>query len=147
MILESCQLLSTAHRILDDNLDPTLDSILYKATHKNHPSAVWVRQSKENYLWLCNLTIALCDEYTYRYGKIHKCDSEGLIFVFLKNIPKNIPDVPFTEPPQAMPDECRISGDSISAYRNYYINNKQHLASWQGKVNSRNAPEWFHANI
>ena len=36
MILEYAQLLSTAHRVLDG--DDSI-SVVYKATHKNHPSA------------------------------------------------------------------------------------------------------------
>jgi len=42
-----------------------------------------------------------------------------------------------------MPDDVKVAGDSIKSYRNYYINNKMHLASWRGKVNSRNIPNWF----
>ena len=46
MILETAQLLSTAHNELDGG------QIAYKTTHKNHPSAVWARKSLDNYLWL-----------------------------------------------------------------------------------------------
>jgi hypothetical protein len=65
MILESAQLLSTAHHILDKSTS----SELYKPTHKNHPSAIWVRQSYKNYQWLYNHFISLCEEYTKRYNK------------------------------------------------------------------------------
>jgi hypothetical protein len=116
---------------------------LYKATHIHHPSAVWVRQSKENYLWLANMLLALCEEYTYRYGKVHKTERDGLVNVLLKNIPNNIADSNFTQPTPAMPDEVKISGDSIKSYRNYYINNKTHLASWK----KRSTPGWYNANI
>ena len=70
MILEYAQLLCTAHRELDgDNcMHP---DVLYKATHKNHPSAVWTRQCSRNYIWLYYLWRELCKEYTYRYGKEH----------------------------------------------------------------------------
>jgi Pyrimidine dimer DNA glycosylase len=162
MILEYCQLLSTAHRVLDghmiegknDNgrkytryeLDGLDDELFYKATHINHPSAIWCRQSKRNYVWLHALLQALCKEYTFRYGKIHKCERDDLV-EYLTNPPKNIPDAPFTEPTPAMPDEVKVAGDSISSYRNYYIKNKTHLASWSGKINSRNTPEWFNASI
>jgi hypothetical protein len=139
MILEHCQLLSTAHRILDkDCLTPRLDGILYKATHANHPSAIWVRQSNKNYLWLANMTVELCYEYTYRYGKIHKCQDKILPWLLLY-IPKNIPEGPFTEPPQAMPEEVKVPGNSVEAYRKYYINNKAHLASWK----NREVPQWY----
>lgn len=159
MILEYAQLLSTAHRVLDGyeyagisasgrkkkiwKLDSDYDSVLYSATHINHPSAVWVRQSKQNYIWLSNLLIALCEEYTYRYGKTHKVERDGLCYVLLKNVPNAIADSDFTQPTPAMPDDVKVSGDSLASYRNYYINNKTHLANWK----KRTTPEWYIANI
>ena len=158
MILEYAQLLSTAHRILDGTVSTGLtktgrkktvyaladyrDTILYSATHVNHPSATWVRQSKENYIWLANLLLALCEEYTYRYGKIHKVERDGLCYVLLKNVPSNIPNKPFTEPTPAMPDDVKIIDNSIASYRNYYIKNKTHLAKWK----NRPIPEWYKDN-
>ena len=159
MILEYAQLLSTAHRVIDgvlvDGFSPSgrkrktyvladhRESVLYSATHLNHPSASWVRQSKENYLWLANMLVALCEEYTYRYGKTHKVERDGLCYVLLKNIPYNIGNSGFTQPTPAMPDDVKISGDSIKSYRNYYINNKTHLANWK----KRTTPEWYIANV
>jgi len=159
MILEYAQLLSTAHRVLDGvelsglsasgrkkkfwTLADSRDYTLYKATHIHHPSAVWVRQSAENYLWLANMLVALCEEYTYRYGKTHKVERDGLCNVLLKNIPHNIRNSGFTQPTPAMPDEVKIPGDSLASYRNYYINNKTHLANWK----KRKVPEWFNANV
>lgn len=155
MILEYAQLLSTAHRYLDGNvtvglsvsgrkrttyiLDSTLNSILYASTHINHPSAIWVRKSPENYLWLANMLIALCEEYTYRYGKTHKVERDGLCYVLLKNIPKNIGNEGWSEPTPAMPDEFKVPGDSIQAYINYYVGAKKHLANWK----KRTIPSWY----
>ena len=156
MILEYAQLLSTAHRVLDGEQTPWFttaagrkkrewmlyddrQNILYAATHLNHPSAVWVRQSTENYLWLSNLLVALCEEYTHRYGKTHKVERDGLCFVLLKNVPANIGNKGWSEPTPAMPDEVKIPGDSIASYRNYYINNKSHLAKWK----KRSIPQWY----
>ena len=163
MILEYAQLLSTAHRYLDGTqsvglsktgrkqtryvLPDSRESLLYFATHINHPSAVWVRQSIGNYYWLSNLLVDLCKEYTYRYGKVHKCERDGLVQLLHDCIPDNMNVIAFTEPTPAMPDDVKIAGDSLASYRNYYISNKQHLASWKGKVNSRNIPEWFNANL
>ena len=121
--------------------------MLYSATHINHPSAIWVRQSLSNYMWLSHLLVELCHEYTYRYGKVHKCESIGLVKCLLNNVPENIPNGPFTEPTPAMPDDVKVSGNSIASYRNYYIQNKTHLASWSGKVNSRPVPEWYYASV
>lgn len=159
MILEYAQLLSTAHRVLDGVLTDGLsqsgrkrklyvlndsrNEILYSATHVNHPSAVWCRQSDSNYMWLAELLEECCKEYSYRYGKIHKVESSGLM-QSLKNIfPKNIPNKPFTEPTPAMPDECKVPGNSLMSYHNYYNMNKSHLWSWKGKINSRPVPKWL----
>ena len=153
MILEYAQLLSTAHRFLDGSpiidrgtrtgrqrttyiLLDNRDALLYRATHINHPSAVWVRQSDANYAWLYRMFGALMDEYTYRYGKTHACErlSDALSYR-----PKNIPKGSFTQPTPAMPDELKVPGDSIKSYRQYYNISKTHLANWK----NRPIPEWF----
>ena len=159
MILEYAQLLSTAHRVIDGTitqgtsasgrkrttyrLADQREGVLYSATHINHPSAIWVRQTSSNYMWLYDLWVCLMEEYTYRYGKVHKCESIGLVKMLINQVPNNIPNGPFTEPTPAMPDDVKVSGDSIASYRNYYIQNKSHLASWSGKINSRPVPEWY----
>ena len=158
MILESCQLLSTAHRILDGtetmaksktgrnvkrwSLPDGRNDVLYSATHIHHPSAVWCRYSKENYKWLHSLLVELCAEYTYRYGKVHKCQQIGLVDV-LRETPTKFNHQGFTEPTPAMPDSVKVPGDSVASYRNYYINNKTHLAAWTGKINGRPVPHWY----
>jgi len=159
MILEYAQLLSTAHRVLDGVLTVGLsksgrkrqqyvlpderEQMLYSATHVNHPSAVWCRQTDSNYIWLSKLLKELCKEYTYRYGKVHKCEQIGLVDALFHNTPKNIRNGNFTGPTPAMPDECKVENDSLQSYRNYYAMNKQHLASWKGKINSRMTPSWL----
>ena len=159
MILEYAQLLSTAHRILDGTVSIGLgktgrkqtryvlpddrESVLYSATHINHPSAVWCRQSAMNYHWLYTLLVECCKEYTYRYGKIHKCESSGLVNR-LQTTPTNINGTKdFTEPTPAMPEDVKVPGDSINSYRRYYVMNKEHLWSWSGKINSRERPKWL----
>jgi hypothetical protein len=155
MILEYAQLLSTAHRILDGVqfidassgrkikrwylTDPTAEYLLYKATHINHPSAVWAREREGNYVWLSQLLLDLCKEYTHRYGKIHKCESDGLVAWLVTYVPENITLKSFTEPTPAMPDDCKVAGDSLASYRKYYIQNKHHLAKWK----NRDIPDWY----
>lgn len=143
MILEYCQLLSTAHRVLDGRLidkrwqhsDINKDVILYKATHINHPSAIWTRQSKANYLFLFELLSRLSEEYTYRYGKIH---ASTCLFDVLKNAPINISNNALTDVPQCMPDYCKLH-DTVEAYRNYYKLEKRHIAIWK----NRDVPYWY----
>ena len=119
-----------------------LNDILYSATHVNHPSAVWCRQSLLNYKWLHALLVELCQEYTYRYGKVHKCQETGLV-EFLATPPANIPEKPFTEPTPAMPEHCKVKGDSVSSYRTYYVMEKGRMLSWKGKINNRQTPNWL----
>ena len=151
MILEYAQLLSTAHRVLDGTqsvrksktgrsqkfwkLEDSRDNILYSATHINHPSAIWARQSVENYVWLYRMFIALMDEYTYRYGKVHACSK---LTDALSNRPKNLQRGSFTEPTPAMPDNYKVIGDSISSYKNYYLGDKTRMFSWK----NRPTPSW-----
>lgn len=141
MILETAQLLSAAHRVLDGDESGKLpdyrENICYKLTHKNHPCAIWTRQSVSNYLWLANHGLGLLEEYTKRYGKIHKTYG---IMVDLSNFPPDcINDLPFECPPQCMPDEYKVPGDTVQAYRNYYNYDKSRFALWK----HGNIPYWF----
>lgn len=154
MVLEYAQLLSTAHRVLDGTqsvgvsktgrkqtryvLSDSRESVLYSATHINHPSAIWVRKSDSNYRWLFSLYQALMDEYTYRYGKVHKCSA---LERTLASPPTNIVSGKFTEPTPAMPEEFIVSGDSIKSYMNYYNGSKQRMFSWK----MREVPQWVSA--
>lgn len=124
MILESAQMLSTTHRILDNNDN----QVLYKVAYKNHPSTVWVRSSDKNYMWLYNHFVALCEEYTFRYGKTHL--TEIKLRSLLSIPPINIPRIGFTNPPQCMPDQYKHQS-TIKAYRQYYLAEKIKDPSYQ----------------
>ena len=50
MILEYAQLLSTAHRVLDEI--PKDEGVFYKACYINHPCGVWTREVSGNYEFL-----------------------------------------------------------------------------------------------
>ena len=81
MILEYAQLLSTTHRVLDgDDAHPDL----YKIAHKNHPSTIWTRSSKQHYDWLFRLFRMLSAEYSIRYGLISDHGVEKLLLCISK---------------------------------------------------------------
>ena len=155
MIIEYAQLMSTAHRMIDGDeytdlsingrkikrwRHPELNDVLMKASHVYHPSNVWLRQCNENYQWLYHMWLFLLNEYTYRYGKIHAC---ARLKDVLGNIPKNITIGSFTPPTPAMPDDCKVLGNSLKSYHIYYATKKEHLWSWSGKINSRQRPAWL----
>lgn len=77
MVLETAQVLSTAIRLYD----PETTMPVYKMTHKNHPVSIWVRTTPENYKYTLDYFVKICNEYTYRFGKIHK--SESLLPYFI----------------------------------------------------------------
>jgi hypothetical protein len=154
MILETAQLLSTAHRLLDGEeyvgqsasgrkakrwrLPDDRDTILYSATHINHPSAVWCRQSNNNYTWLFSHFCYLLLEYKHRYGKTHKC-ADPIFHDRLSRLPTNIPVGYFTPVTPAMAEQYIVSDDSVTNYRNYYRQGKTHLHKWT----KRQPPEWL----
>ena len=121
MILESAQMLCTAHHVDIHGRD-----VPYKQAHLNHPSTIWARKNASNYKWLFEHFCALSAEYKKRYNKVHlsitKCAD------VLKYVPGGIYDNGFTQPPQAMPDEYKDEC-SIQAYWNYYIGEKHVVAN------------------
>jgi hypothetical protein len=129
MILETAQLLCAAHWA-------TGGTAPYKPTHMNHPCAIWARQSEANYIWLCMLGRELCSQYTRRYGKHHKTSE---VLTWCADNRPNLPDLPFFEPPLAMPDEYKIANSAILSYRNYYNQAKSHFCTWK----QGNIPDWF----
>ena len=154
MIVESAQLMSTAHRLLDGQMYIDLtkngrkikrwrlpddrEAILNPASHVNHPSAVWCRDTNNNYNWLFLHFQGLLSEYTYRYGKRHAYDNPTL-YQALRDPPKNIRIGHFYPPTPAMAEEYLVNKDSLLSYRNYYKNGKAHLHAWK----KREAPEWI----
>ena len=134
MILESAQLLSTAHRVLD-GLPYTKTSKsgakltrydhplpLYQATHINHPSAIWVRESADNYAWLYSHFLALCVEYSNRYGKVHRSYTD--LNYFLQPLPINIPQRGATPVRIAITDTQWHRDCPVQSYRAYYVGEK-----------------------
>ena len=132
MILETAQMLSTAHRVHDT---PQSDK-LYKKAHLNHPCTKWIRESKANYRWAFDLYFALLLEFSTRRGKDHK---SGELRHHLIEVPDGIPDVGPTPFAQAMPDEYKRSSP-VEAYRAYYLGEKASIAQWNWGTPM---PEWF----
>lgn len=136
MIVESAQMLSTAHHLLDNS--QLAKSCLYKAAYPNHPSTVWVRQSIHNYRWLVTMAAELCCVYTLRYSRIHK--TEAVIDNLHAFEPKcaAFRAAAFTPPPQCMPDEFK-GPDTVEAYRDYYYGGKP-FAAWTRSL----TPDWYY---
>jgi hypothetical protein len=158
MILETAQLLSTAHRVIDGEeyvgqsqsgrkakrwrLSGNVDAIMYAATHINHPSAVWVRENSANYNWLYDHLLALGREYTHRYGRTHLTIDK--LKDILKDAPENIEQSNvMTKMPSCMDKQYIVSLDPIINYRNYYNYGKTDLLRWS----NRPPPQWIDGTV
>lgn len=137
MPLESCQLLCTTYHT--QNIEAP-----YKKCYVSHPSSIWTRSSYDNFQWLIAHAHAIFDEYTARYGKIHKSQS---VLTWCED---NIDKLSF-DSYDLTPFAIAISKDSIcrtlpdfdeknptQSYRYYIIHDKKHLHTWK-----RNRPSWI----
>ena len=167
MLLETCQLLYTAHWALfyeelckcksavalskaQKQLEvpeymwqaPECHTTMepsYRPCHINHPCSVWARKFSGNYLWLAELGMELAREYRFRFKKIHSCE-EHINWLF-DNLPLTIPMKIRHDFPIAMAEEYRISKDPIRAYRHFYRTSKKE----RGLIHytARHVPHWL----
>ena len=140
MPTESLQLLTpwafNAHGVYTQKPDGTNYGIKGFA---HHPCAKWLYESPANVHWLLEHAFGMADEYWQRYNKYHGTLG-GLnqirTLVYKKHYKE---DSRYrTEFVQAMPEEFKIPGDAVTAYRNY-INGYKGYAEWRysGK------PDWW----
>lgn len=162
MVTESAQMLSTAHRMLDGEmemrpsksgkrmvkywkLNDDRENILMKAVHMGHPCTVWTMQSASNYIWHYAHYAEMAKEYTRRYGKKHGAfNRETEIGSYLRKLPRNINksigETPYAIAMQHYP-ECIVEGNAVQSYRNYYNVAKKSFAKWT----NRTPPDWYKA--
>lgn len=145
MIIETAQMLSTAHRIKLADVPQLINPNLYKSTHVNHPSSKWVRENHVNYEWAFFHWYELCKEYNFRYGKTHATYKK--LGTILYRAPFDASDIltgdkrRITPIPLCMPDEYKTD-NPVESYRAYY-RSKQHTMKIPMKWTGRNKPEWF----
>jgi len=152
MILESAQMLCTAHRVCEGTevkvtsqngrriksweVSGEDNDVLYKATHPYHPSTVWARTYADNYQWLYSHFASLCKEYTYRYGRTHL--SETRLMTALAHCPLNVP-AGRSRIALAMPSKFKEI-NVVKAYRKYYISKTETIDM---RWTRRPRPEWI----
>ena len=133
MLLESCQMLSTALR-----QNGYEDDYLYKSAYPNHPMTKWVGFNKDNFTWAFENADEISKEYFKRFGKRHK-STRILDFIVDNNMQTEIPEGFFSEPPQCMPDKYKHK-NYVTAYRRYYAGEKKYFAKWE---KGRKQPDWW----
>lgn len=156
MIVETAQMLSTAHRVIDGKENVTIvngrkkktwihpaknyEDILYKVAHVNHPSSIWIRENVSNYFWAYELFASLCKEYTHRYKKVHSTGTK--LLHILAGPPSNLVKAPITLIPLAMKSnpECMFPDDPLKSYRMFYQTKQSRFKMTWTK---RDVPYWF----
>ena len=161
MPTETCQMLHTnilyMEYIKKHGKEPTLnelkvfhwhnDSLLMKPAMLNHPSTIWARQSLDNFEWLFEHGLSLCDEFRNRYDKthgtqmrIHDCNAYHDII-----LQHNYPVKGLTPVTIAMLDKYRLPQEEehtwdfvIRSYRHYYLEGKWEFATWKTQP-----PNWW----
>lgn len=129
MILEGAQILCTV--LSEKGVESP-----YRPTHRNHPCVLWAGLSRDNWLWLRELTMRLNDEYRYRFGR--STDHSSAVVVRDLQCP-HLRNGGLTEFVQAMPERYRVPGDAVGAYRAYYVGEKSGIARWT----RRRTPRWY----
>ena len=119
----------------------------YHPVMTRHPCTIWARESKQNFEWLWEHAIALCAEYTARYGRIHKCEKQITVFnPIWEELLMLLPDIGLTPFAIAISEDmnCRKKIEnfndlsSIDQYRFYYKHDKA-FAAWT----KREKPSWY----
>ena len=67
MLLESCQMLSTAIQNYTDRIEE-----LYKPSYPNHPMTKWVGFNRDCFRWALENAMSISQEYCKRFKKLHK---------------------------------------------------------------------------
>ena len=147
MPLETCQMLSIIYSDWYYGVGKLYkaDGTPYRTAHgafRNHPCTQWAAANQYNLAWLIMHGLALCDEYTLRYHKVHTCQD-------VIHQATRIYDSIFDEPAysayhkvkrftRAMPESIKFDTtiDTITAYKQY-LNTKPWLASNYLRIPSR----------
>jgi hypothetical protein len=145
MILESCQLMATAHYMFDRRIP---GGLALRPSHGGHPCARWVRSGPVAYGWLHALCGALLVEYRARTGAAHSYAGQWEALYYT---PRGMPWAA-TMPvhPICMPDACKVyvpTGensylDPVESYRRFYFREKKHIASWYNGDENK-VPQWW----
>ena len=137
MAVESAQMIASAlrrHGATDIDMPLTKSGKPYRGGYPHHPCTRWAGDNVANFNWLCVHGLAICDEYSARYGKEHACRQA---IMHMSKFDNYLPDDSLTPFAQAMPDEFK-DRDAVVAYRTYYVNSKT-FARWDRSVK----PDWF----
>ena len=147
MPLETCQMLAIIYSDWYYGVGKLYkkDGTPYRTAHgafRKHPCTIWAAANQYNLAWLITHGLALCEEYTERYGKVHTCYD---VLIQAGDIYNNCFDESWSEAyhkvtdfTRAMPEDIKFDTtiDTITAYKRY-LNTKPWLATNYLRIPSR----------
>jgi hypothetical protein len=153
MAVECVQMLVSAlrrHGATDNDVPLTKAGTPHRGGYANHPSTRWAGDTAGNFFWLADHGIALCREYTYRFGKEHAClaqlyDCHRAGWNFIPYGART--DVPLCvgEDMQRKYNAMTASmWDAVEVYRDFYHADKAEFAKWE---KGRPAPTWWNTPV
>ena len=113
-----------------------------RGAFRSHPCTIWAAENQYNLAWLIEHGLALCDEYTARYGKVHTCQD---VIYQAESIYRRCFDGDTTDAAtrvdkftRAMPEYIKYNNtiNTIEAYK-IYLNTKPWLATNYLRIPSR----------
>lgn len=140
MIVESAQMLCTAHRLINPDEAWHDRDKLYKVAYPNHPCTRWARESAGNYRWLYSLFVSLLSEYTLRFdGKSHASSRLAAPLAVRPHglLGNKTPHV------LAMPERYKMRCP-VQSYRQYYVGDKYRFARWDRALHT---PYWWPSHL
>lgn len=108
---------------------------------RNHPCSKWVRLDRAGFEYASDLLRALCDEYTYRFDKVHATER-----FYYGELPHVDLDTLFAHRrrrkpvPLAVGEQHPLDADPVEVYRRFYETKQQR---WELKWTARSCPPWF----
>ena len=131
MVLETTQILHMCIKQTDTTIP------LYRPTHIKHPVVLWAKKNTRNTWWLYQHGVALLQEYSHRFGKIHACTDR----LFLLPIAKA--GLPFEWQNSARNKKLNLDFSHLPVVQGYreYLKVRWSTAS-RLKWTDRNPPNW-----
>lgn len=158
MVVETAQMMASAlrrHGVTDERMPLTKSGTPYKGGYRHHPCTVWAGDSWKNFDWLTSHGIALCTEYTFRFGKKHGCEDaichmnamhvDGFSHLngdsltpFALAMPEEFRPLTWTSRTTQRPIIASCGDTAVQAYRRYY--HSKTFAKWE---KGTPAPDWW----
>lgn len=137
IILEAVEMMAYAYDA--DDFKPL--KWVHKANrHLNHPMSRWVRASRQNFDWTYQHAVALCQEYTFRYDKVHSYE-QHVQWIGMNMPIDNLSNFGQTDWPRCFgpwKDILETTNNAVQDYRKYYMVAKR-FATWK----KRPIPDWY----